>query len=342
MAEVWTENQWYSFLCGFQAGMKLQNLSLPDMDNSVTLFPIPVGGSGNIGIAMPKLLYDGVTNSGVIPVYTHDVDIPYGAFSVSIKWDDELLKFDGVTQGDFGTIGNEESTAQIRYSYSNGVFKARGIREDQVNFQEQIILFYINVTVITPIKSDIYLKFDNGNGQNLDKTSLMSWVYDEFSGEYNTYFITPTVNVNGAIIVDGKGDSNESTVGDDNSIGAPSSPTGIYIGSAFTPPGRKGVVPIYSNSNVKDNFPYKEIGLKVEIVDTNNIIEYMTVVGADGFNITVTSSTSPNGNVVLDIVAKRDIAAIDSITFCYIMYTVKASASDNFNIPLNYISGYLN
>lgn len=339
MSHLWTENQWYSFICGFQAGMKLRNLTLPNIDNNVTLFPLGVAGSGQIGLAMPNLVYDGVNNSGVIPVFVHDVDIPYGAFSVNISWDPTVLRFDGVTAGDFGSIGTYETASDIRYTYNNGVFKARGIKTEASNFTEPIILFYLNVTIISTPSSDIVLKFNNRSNTDLDYTTLMAWVIDQGTTEPFTYFITPISNINGKILVTDTDDSS-SAIGDDNSVGAPGSPTGIYIGTAFTPPGKVGVVPIYANSNVRDNFPYNKVSLSVEVDDPDGVITYIGVVGAGGFSVSVSTSILPSGNLRLNIVATRTEQLIDSVTFCYIQYSTSAEQT-SYKIPLRYLSGSL-
>ena len=39
-----TDNQWYNFICGMQAGLKLKDLTLPAYDTNIVLTPIGVGG----------------------------------------------------------------------------------------------------------------------------------------------------------------------------------------------------------------------------------------------------------------------------------------------------------
>ena len=81
-----TDNQWYNFICGMQAGLKLKDLTLPAYDTNIVLAPIGVGGYGQIGIAISEVLYDGTTNNLLVPVFTHDVDIDYSGFSCNITW----------------------------------------------------------------------------------------------------------------------------------------------------------------------------------------------------------------------------------------------------------------
>ena len=94
-----TDNQWYNFICGFHAGLKLKDMTLPPYENNIVLHPIGVGGWGTIGLALPQMLYDGTTNTGRIPVFTHDVDIDYSGFSINIQWDSSRLQFNGVESG---------------------------------------------------------------------------------------------------------------------------------------------------------------------------------------------------------------------------------------------------
>ena len=111
-----TDKQWYNFICGMQAGLKLKDMTLPAFDTSVVLTPIGVGGYGQIGIAIPQVLWDGVSTTGLIPVFTHDVDIGYAGFSCKITWDTTRLGVVGLADGDFGAVGT-----YITYSINNGV-----------------------------------------------------------------------------------------------------------------------------------------------------------------------------------------------------------------------------
>lgn len=309
------------------------DLSLPDIDSNVTLYPVGVAGEGVIGIGMPTLMYDGVNNEGLIPVYTHDVDIPYCGFSVNINWDANHLQFLGVEAGEFGTIGDESTNSEIRYSYSNGNFKARGIKENAFNFSEQIILFYIKVRIINQPSSDIVLNFNNRSQTDLNYTTLMTWyINPDVSPDPYTYFITPIKNTNGKIIVEPSKSNSESVIGDENHIGAAGSPSGVYVGIAKTPPGNEGVVPVYANSSVNDEFPYNKVICDLEILDTNGIISYINTVGTESFKVTTTYKIVSN-IINLHIEAERNIADIDSITFCYIQYRVSDNVSD-YKVPI--------
>lgn len=341
-----TDTQWYNFICGFHAGLKLKDLTLPDYDTNIVLHPIGVGGWGTIGLGIPKLVYDGVNKTGVIPIFVHDVDIDYSGFSVNIKWDDTRLRFEGVEAGDFGTIGNTSSSADIKYSYSKGNFKARGIRPYTVKFKEPCVLFYINATIIDTVTRDnpIDIKFINSNFTSLDYTTLLKWVEVTPGGWYN-FFITPLLNIDGAIISDEESswdDSSKQAVGEDTTVAAKASPSGVFVGTANTPPGCRGVVPIYSNSNIDDNFPYSGVHCKIVVEDDSNKFDYIEVSGAGGFDVEVTPTRLSNGHLILDITAHRSEALSDSITFCYIEYYINTSDS-SYVIPLrNELSELMN
>lgn len=340
-----TDNQWYNFICGFHAGLKLKDLTLPAIDNNRLLFPIGVGGYGCIGIGIPTLVYDGVNNVGMIPVFTHDVDIDYSGFSVNIKWDSSRLRFDGVTEGQFGTIGDSSSTSDIRYTYSEGNFKARGIRDKSVAFSEPIILFYINVTILSAVDKDnpIKINLDKSSNTDMNSTTMLKWV-DIGDGQYYNYFITPLVNISGEIISDDTEDEdNSTTVGDESDVSVAGSPSGVYIGQTFTAPGEVGVVPIYANSNVEDNFPYSGVHVNFTVMDSPNLFGYIRIVGASDFSLTVNKSTDQYGYTVFDVVATRSEALIDSCTFCYVQYQVSDTNLREYKIPLlNNISELIN
>lgn len=348
-----TDNEWYNFLCGYHAGLKLKDLTGPELDTSIVLTPIGVGGWGTIGLALPELLYDGITNTGVIPVFTHDVDIDYSGFSCNIQWDSSRLKFNGVTAGDFGSIGTLQDNTDIRYSYSNGNFRAIGLRNKDVVFTEPVVLFFINVTIIDTVTKDtpILLKLSSNSFTDTNYTTLLKWV-EIAPGEWYNYFITPLKNISGKIYsnIDSSGgsdtstgnDNTESAIGDDKIISASASASGVYIGTAYTAPGEHGVVPIYSNSNTKDNFPYSGVHCKLVIEDKDIIFSYLNVVGVGGFTTEVKQRVLDNGYLELDIVATRAVAKIDSITFCYIEYII-SNKHGSYIIPLtNVVSELIN
>lgn len=351
-----TDSEWYNFLCGFHAGLKLKDLTGPAMDSSIVLTPIGVGGYGKIGLALPELLYDGTTNTGIIPVYTHDVDIAYSGFSCNISWDSNRLRFNGLLPGDFGTVGTVGEQTDIRYTYSNGNLKAIGLRDNTVVFTEPVILFYISATIVDTVTTDtpILLSFNNNSYTDTNYTTLLTWV-EIAPGEWYNYFITPIKNVNGKIYSEidssgggsgggsgGSDNNNEQTVGDSNVIAAAASSSGVFIGNAYTAPGDRGVVPIYSNSNTKDNFPYSGVHCKLIVEDADVIFNYLDVVGAGGFTVNVEQRVLDNGYLELDIVATRDVALMDSITFCYLDYSI-SNKGKSYIIPLtNIVSELMN
>lgn len=340
-----TDNQWYNFICGFHAGLKLKDLSLPEINSNRLLFPIGVGGWGCIGIGIPTMKYDGI-NTGMIPVFTHDVDINYSGFSVNLQWDSSRLRFDGVTEGQFGTIGDSSSSSDIRYTYSNGNFKARGIRDRSVVFNEPIILFYINVTIIDTVTAErpIKINLNSNNNTDLNYTTLLKWV-DIGDDQWYNYFITPIANVSGAIVSEDSKDTNSSIspLGDEEGVSVNSSPSGVYIGTAFTFPGKIGVVPIYANSNAEDNFPYSGVHINFTVRDPSDLFDYIELKGHDDFSLSINRTSDENGYLVFDVVATRPEALIDNCTFCYIKYKIANIELDKYKITLhNNISELMN
>lgn len=325
-----TDKQWYNFICGMQAGLRLKDMTLPAYDTNVVLTPIGVGGYGQIGIAIPQILYDGVTNTGLIPVYTHDVDIDYSAFSCNITWDSSRLQVLDIVDGDFGEVGTA-----IQYTMSTGQVKVLGMRDHTVVFNKPIILFYLLVLIInTNITKDnpILINLLSGSGSDQNFTTLLKYIQNEIDNQYYLYYITPIKNISGGIV--SEKETNRAPVGDDKVIAAPSSPSGIYIGQAFTKPGTTGIVPIVANSNIDDLFPYSGIHTTVVVEDTSMVFSYINVVGVYGWTLSVTQSTNSEGKLVLDIYGERDIEVIDSGTVGYIEY-LTSNLYDSYWIPLN-------
>lgn len=327
-----TDFQWYNFICGFHAGLKLKDLTMPPYETNITLHPIGVGGFGQIGLALPEVLYNPTESDYKIPVFTHDVDIDYSGFSVNIKWDSTRLHFNGVEAGEFGTVGDARSSADVRYSYSKGNLKAFGLKDKTVKFKEPLILFYINVTVVGDVTEDdpIPLSFQNNSLTDINYCTLLKWV-EVSPGSWFNFFITPLMNVSGAIVSLIK--KKQTPLGDVTTIAARAVSSGVYVGSSFTAPGSRGVVPVVSCSNVADEYPYDVVHCKIVVADKYNIFKYLDVVGCGGFIVSTTSNLRPDGFMELDITAVRNSALVDSITFCYIMYEI-TDEMPAYEIPL--------
>lgn len=324
-----TDRQWYNFICGMQAGLKLRDLTLPSFETDIVLKPIGVGGYGQIGIAIPQVVWDGVSLTGLVPVFTHDVDIGYAGFSCKITWDNTRLNVVGLVDGDFGAIGT-----YIDYTLSPGSCHVVGLREAPTEYTEPMILFYLSVVIIdTNITKDnpIPIKLVSGNGYDINYTTLIKYVLNPQDNNYYSYFITPIKNIDGAIV--SEKENVKAPIGDEKTVAAPSSPSGVFIGTSFTTPGDRGVVPIVTNSNVKDNFPYNGIQTRVIVEDSEAIFTYLRVVGVDGWTLTTTTSTNENGYLVLDIIGNRDEAKTDSITVGYIEYAI-GNKDGSYLIPL--------
>lgn len=327
-----TDNQWYNFICGMQAGLKLKDMTLPAYDTNIVLTPIGVGGYGQIGIAIPEVLWDGVSTTGLIPVYTHDVDIGYAGFSCRITWDTTRLSVTELVNGDFGAVGT-----YINYTINNGVCLVRGLRESPAEYTEPMILFYLSVNILdNNITKDNPIKINlvSGTGYDPNYTTLLKYVQNYQDGKYYLYYITPIKNISGAIVSDIE--SSKTPIGDDKEIAAPSSPSGIFIGTAYTPPGKQGAVAIVANSNIKDNFPYNGIHCKVIVEDSDVIFTYLKVVGVGEWTLNTTTYTDSNGYLVLDIIGSRAESKQDSITVGYIDYII-GNKDSGYRIPLNNI-----
>lgn len=332
-----TDKQWYNFICGMQAGLRLKNMTLPGFDTNVVLTPIGVGGYGQIGIGIPQVLWDGVSTTGLIPVFTHDVDIGYAGFSCRITWDTSRLSILGLTDGNFGAIGT-----YINYSISNGVCLVRGMRESPAEYTEPMILFYLSVKILDlNITKDnpILINLISGTGYDPEYTTLLKYVQNVQDSKYYLYYITPVKNIGGAIVSEKESD-NKSPIGDDKTIAASSSPTGIYVGTAFTPPGNRGVVPITANSNLKDNFPYNGIHLKIIVEDNSIVFSYISVTGVGGWVLSANMSIDTKGYINLDIIGSRSISKQDSVTVGYIEYQISNKNTEYF-VPLNNIMSQL-
>lgn len=348
-----TDSQWYNFICGFNAGLKLRDLSLPPYQLNINPYPLNIGGDAIIGLGMPDILYSEDIQEYSIPVYTHDVNIKYSGFSVNISWDTSRLQFISVSSGGFGTIGTTSSTADIRYTYSGGVFKARGLRNETVEFNDAIILFYINVKVIGIVTktTPIQINFNNSSNSSIEYTTLLKYV--DMAGVKYTYFITPLQNKNGLITSDLEDKVQHI---DETTVSALASPSSVEVFTVSCEPGNTCVVPVVACSNINDNFPYDRVHFKLEIDDSQNMSRYISFTPmqqlsniyyelfnneeykgmlSKPFNVNIIRSINTNtNNLVLDITCTRDYALKDSSMLGYLTFGVSVAASNNYNIPL--------
>ena len=341
-----TDKQWYNFICGMQAGLKLRDLTLPAYDTNVVLTPIGIGGYGQIGIMIPQMLYNGSSQEGYIPVCTHDVDKSYSGFSVRINFDSDRLQLLGITDGEFGIVGDD-----ILYSYSDGNLLVQGLLDGLLSqlpavaqgltvmpseYNTPKILFYMHVKVLSEVTKEnpIALNINSGTGADVNYTTLMTFVLNSSNNKYYLYYITPLTNVSGAIV--SEKESNKAQVGDDKVISAPSSPSGIYIGTSYTAPGEQGVVPIVASSSISDNFPFNGIHSVVVVEDKDVIFSYLNVSGSGDWSLSASISYNSSGYLVLDITGSRLSAKSDSVTVGYIEYAI-GNKDDSYVIPLNNI-----
>lgn len=331
-----TDNQWYNFICGFQAGMRLKDLEEKPYEKGFTLKPINVGGGG-IGLAMPTLEYDSSLTEYKIPVFTHDVDIAYSGFSVNIKIDSRA-RFKRVEEGEFGTVGGASSSADIKYQYNNGVLKAYGLKDKDTEYNEPIILFYIIVSVAEePLKGNtISLTFINLSYSDINYTTLMA--YKEIESEKYVFFITPLDNKNGYI----GGEGEEKKVISDADVYAYATPSCVYIECSFTNPNSRGCVNIIANSSKADNFPYNKVHLKMMLNDNYLIYTYLNIIGVNGFEITEKNIEYIDINhTIIEIYAEREKCLIDSVVFCYLDYYIGNYTDREYHIPIKNLESEL-
>lgn len=184
-----TDNQWYNFICGFHAGLKLRNRQDIPSETDRVLKPKPIGGKGGIG----QLVSDNTWNGGneyVFNVCVHDVDTVYSGFSSRVTWDTSKMHCLEVLDGEFGVAGTD---FQYQIDNTNGFVKAYGIKSSDVEYAEPMILFKLKMYVNTqPLAGSPYLlNLDSTNTHDINYTTLLKY------NDGSLYFISPLVNTPG-------------------------------------------------------------------------------------------------------------------------------------------------
>lgn len=348
---TFTDNQWYNFICGFHAGLKLKDLNAPMFDSNTILSPIGVGGMGGIGLSLPTLHYEEGKSSYLFPVSTHDVDISYSGFTASIRFDTSELRFIGVKPGDYGSIAPMTSTAQtadVMYQYVNGHLHAVGMKAAPFELTEPCILFYLELGLVSlPTKNRPFsVSFDSGNYADMNQTTLLKWVETSTgSGVFNSYFITPLHNISGGIDseIENKAPEREELPSPENPVLVPEGTPGfknenfIKAGYAWVqtytlsnlpdPPRYKFDVPLLAGSFADSGgIAFDHIQAEFELSMLTGDISSLTITPCNGFTVSYSLTEDPSGGTggsgvyKIQVAASRNQASFGAVTFAYLTF----------------------
>jgi hypothetical protein len=316
-----TNGEKFALICGMLVGLRLQDKTQPPDQVTVTLDPIGVNGLGTIGLMAEDVKYTGV-NSISIPVITHDVDIDYSGFSLLVSYNNSRIVINSITEGDFGTLQGtniQNGRAYTRCMLDPGKFK-----------NEPCIVCWLNCTIVSPPTSNnpIEIKFENSNGYDPNYCSLLTWVKNDTDEQYYSYFITPTLN-KGCKITSDKLPDNVSNLGDETQTSAVASPSLIAMGTTIIHPGTQGLVPIYTNCNLNDDFVYNGFILRAIIpVEWLDILSEINIESTGEWTISYTEEYDTAGNLVLNITGSRAEAKADNSTVGFIRFFLSATATN--------------
>lgn len=330
-----TDSEKFAFIAGLIAGLKLQDKNASPGEITVTLDPIGVNGLGTIGLMAEDIQYTGI-NKLRIPVVTHDVDIEYSGFSLLVSYNNSKIVINSIESGEFGELDYT--------NINNGKAYARCMLPEGEFKNKPMIVCWLNCTIVSPPTSGnpIELKFENKTGYDPDYCTLLTWVLNEVDNKYYSYFITPTVNKGCKIMTD-KRDDTETSIGDEQQISTNASPSLIAMGTTVIYPGKQGLVPIYTNCNKNDNFPYNEFKLRAKVEDQwLSIISEIGVSGTGEWTLSKSESYDEQGNLILDIVGNRKEAKVDNSTAGFIRFLLAESATYIDCLVINEISQLIN
>lgn len=315
-----TNGEKFALICGMLAGLRLQDKTQPPDQVTVTLEPIGVNGLGTIGLMAEDVEYTGI-NKISIPVITHDVDTKYSGFSLLVSYNNSRIVINSITEGDFGTLQGttiQNGRAYTRCMLDPGKFK-----------DEPCIVCWLNCTIITPPTrgNPIELNFENSTGYDPHYCSLLTWVKNETDGQYYSYFITPTLN-KGCKITSDKLPPNVSNLGDETQSSAIASPSLIAMGTTIIHPGTQGLIPIYTNCNLNDNFVYNGFILRAIIpAKWLDILSEIGIESTGEWTVSYTKEYDTAGNLVLNITGSRAEAKADNSTVGFIRFFLSATAT---------------
>lgn len=340
-----TDRQWYNFLCGFYAGLRLKDVNAPYYSSNTVLEPIGVGGLGKIGLQMPSFTFSKYGQELIVPISTHDVDIDYSGFSVNVYFDPEVFAFVGATSGEIGDVGLVGSGAPIQYQYYKGVFKAYGLTSNV--YKEPKILINVKLKIMQVLHSNVEMVFNNMSQTDVNYTTLLKLV--DIEGALYPYFITPLINKNGLVrVIEADVNNNEVpenivnlTPGGSDSpeVVVQAAPLGIFLGSGSTPPGFRGCIGAYVNFpyNLYNSEMISELRCKILVKDKEVLSNFAITSHIPKHHIVTFSEIERADGVVLDIVIKKDVRFAQNFNFD-IEYDVAAGLQD-YDIDFDVLSG---
>lgn len=314
-----TNGEKFALVCGMLAGLKLGK----KQNNTVTkiiLKPIGVGGYGTIGLMSNDYKYTG-TRQISIPVVTHDVDIGYSGFGLLATYDSNRLRVNSISKGEIDNV-------QLQTQITSGRAYAACMFQQGTIVNEPKIVCWLNCTILDePTENNpITVNFVNGSGSDPNYCCLLKWV--QVSGQWFSYFITPTVNKGFKIVSDledKKTDKN--TLGDSTETPVVESPNMVALGSSYIEPAGTALVPIYTNSNESTDFPYNKVSFRAKILKSGMVHLTLTnFVGRGDWNIDVESSDDEE-YYYYDIVASRDKSNIGTETIGFIQFVCDSDAT---------------
>jgi len=140
-----TDDEWYNFICGFIAGLRLRNKNNGFHETNQIVEDVPIGEEpSDMGIRILPIKYvssNEVSNVLKIPVYSHDVKTSYGAFDVTLCDGDNTV-IEGIEAG----ANWNGSLTYRRHPEVPSIWYISGRSLNNTNdYDKPIILFYVLV-----------------------------------------------------------------------------------------------------------------------------------------------------------------------------------------------------
>ena len=319
-----TDREYYMLISGMIAGLRIgrkQNRTQKILE------PINIGTPATIGISVGNEVYIEGQSEYRIPVYTHSVNIGYYGFTTLIEYDRQILTFRRLEQGEFGNVSHKVEDNRI---YVQGI-------QDEIEFNSEKILYYLVFTtnrVLT--KGDIANINIISSPTDQSKTTLLTYRENKEEDETikSLYYITPLNNISGKI--SSNLEKKVSTVGSKEEIKTKASPSGIYLTSSYTPPGRIGYISIITAGNKEQNCLYNSFKVNIEVNNTNESIELISVKPMEGWEVSYTIDKLDNTDSVyiVDIEGVRGKSDSDTSTACAIEFKALLKPDQlEYNVP---------
>jgi hypothetical protein len=141
-----TDDEWYNFICGFIAGLKLRNKDNGFHETNQIVEDVPIGEEpSDMGIRILPNKYVSLSETSSvlrIPVYSHDVKTSYGAFDVSISA--EPLGNTGayIERIEASTSYTGSLTSRYNAELNTWYIEGRSLTNSN-DYNKAIVLFYI-------------------------------------------------------------------------------------------------------------------------------------------------------------------------------------------------------